>query len=770
MRRFTLISALLLALARAFACGPECPTFNKYVFSVIPCERYTSAPSFRSGMDSYWKNYYGYRGGEVYGDVYREKRDSIRLAAKRRGDTATLTYMRWLDKYLEVSDDVSANAWEYEKKMTAAQRSQRLATVLQAAKAYKGTKLRGQYALLVMRCNMLLGKAQQNILYWDGTASRLSAGVWKEAMRNIYANALLRTGKTLAACDIYVRQEDYASVRWAMRNYRTLAGIKSVYAQDKNAFSLQYLVQDFVNNVQETMDTRAELTGYGLGESDVKESVKNAGGQAVYEDEARQFVSFALAAAKDGGCDAPAMWQAAAAWVSYLLGDGSAARTEAEKAVGMKGTERMADNARAVRLIASTAGRGEVTDSYRDFLLDEFEWLDGKIKAERGQAGKGGEYANHYTDVKERMVHKGLMPLYRVCGLANGWIALHAMCDANENDFLLAQMKAAPADYTYANYPLGNPNNTYGGGCTGLCSVLDTLSAASLAGYYKYITEKKPAGTFEAYVVGQVYKDADYFCDLIGTKCIAEGDYAAAEAWLEKVSLGYVSAQYISHYAARRDYTKEAWFERQRVKYQDAWSEAGSTEPLTANYKIAYCRYVRGLKDALAAARKDSEEQKAVAYKLAAALYQASPYGDCWYLTHYGKSVDDSARTGEMDYAAEATRCLAMCKTSSDGGMRYKALYALAFMPVDNWYSTDWGTAADGTFGEIITLRPQSARYKALRELIDYADANPLDTDSHYTRCDVVKQFRKESGAFAGVPWRMGADTRGVGLLAAWPR
>lgn len=763
MKRFSAFStALLLSAASAFACGPECPTFNKYMFSVIPGERYAADAPFRKDMNAYWESYYGKAFENVWQSAYLENRDQLRLAAQKRGDKEMLTYMKWFDKYLEVSDDYTNDSWEY-KKLSATQRTQKLSSVLQAAKAYKGMKLRGQYALLVMRCNMLTGKSQQNVLYWESSAKSLPVGVWREAARNIYANALLRTGKALKACDIYVEQGDYASVRWAMRNYRSLAGIKSVFSQDKNAISLQYLVQDFVNNVQETIDSRADLGSIGelVGErastSDVKDAVELVGGQAVFEDEARQFVAFALSAAADAGCKSPAMWQGAAAWVSCLLGDTESAWKAVEKAVAMDGTARMTDNARVIRLLVSSFYQKKVDKSYRKFLLSELQWLDGKIAAERTDASL---YANHYTDVKERVVHQGLMPLFRANGLDNESLALHAMCDANENDFVYARMQADPVSYQYTTYPLGNPNNVNGTGfCDRLCNVLDTLSAVRVISYYKYVTSPKSAGSFEAYVAGQAYKGDDYFCDLIGTKCITEGDYDAAQKWLKKVSLDYVSSQYISHFAVRRDFTRPAWFERQRVKEQDEWGLSGSRESLSENYKVAFCRY---MEDLLASYKREkgTAEREALAYKLATAYFQASPYGDCWYLTRYSKSVNDSARTGELDYAAEAARYLGVSKASADKALRYKSLYALAFLPVDAWYVTEWGTLPSGDFGEYIVTRPQSAQYKALAELDAFARENPLDIDTYTTRCDVLRCFRAAAGtsvsaarlAFAA-PW-----------------
>lgn len=62
----------------------------------------------------------------------------------------------------------------------------------------------------------------------------------------------------MQACNIYMEQGDYASVRTLMNNYRNLAGIQYIYKTDHNAPLLQFLIQSFVNRVQDATDALAQ--------------------------------------------------------------------------------------------------------------------------------------------------------------------------------------------------------------------------------------------------------------------------------------------------------------------------------------------------------------------------------------------------------------------------------------------------------------------------------------------------------------------------------
>lgn len=195
-------------------------------------------------------------------------------------------YMKLLDSYLQVCDEVSYDSWDYPTKEQLTKRKSTLNSIRNSATMAMKTGLRELNALMVMRANMMLGYDQANISFWNSTAQNLPKGVWREVARNIYARALLNTGKRIEACNIYAEQGDMQSIKWSMRNYRNLAGIQKIYLDDPNSPTLIYLVQDFVNNVQETLD---QATGTGTDE----DWIKTIDARVVYKADAMRFVDFA---------------------------------------------------------------------------------------------------------------------------------------------------------------------------------------------------------------------------------------------------------------------------------------------------------------------------------------------------------------------------------------------------------------------------------------------------------------------------------------------
>ena len=477
MRRFLLISLVLpLAATVAKACVSEGPTYNHYMYSIVERNNLdgTRTPGYVTDIAAFWQSYadLSASGGDLTSTYYSDHAADIAKAALRKGDKAMTAYLGLLDRYLRVVEGTAVNRWDYHP-MPKAQRESSLGRLLASAKAYRGTALRQQYALLTMRAYMLLGNYRANIAYWKSTASCLAASPWREAMRGIYANALLHTGDKLGACDVYAAQEDWLSMKWAMRHYRNLAGMKTVYAHNPDAPSLAYLVQDFVNNVQETID-QTPLTA----PSELREWLRLIDSQAIFSDEARSFVPFASQVVADGKCASPAMWESAAAMVCYLLGDHTAAGQHADAAVGLGGSQRVRDNARAIRLLVSTAIH-EPDGQYSAFVTRELQWIDGKIAEE---SASSRYYCGHYVDVKERVVHRGLIPMLTHAGNRSLALTLHAMCDANSGDDALRRAKDS-GEHDFDWWTNGNPNNVYSP-MDDYCAALDTLTATQLRDYY----------------------------------------------------------------------------------------------------------------------------------------------------------------------------------------------------------------------------------------------------------------------------------------------
>ena len=305
-----------------------------------------------------------------------------------------------------------------------------------------------------------------------------------------------------------------------MRHFRNLAGIQNIYAKDPNSYTLVYLVQDFVNNVQETIDqTNANETD--------EEWFKFIDANAVYKDEALRFVTFANAVVKEGKTKYPCLWKTAAGMIDYLLDMPEKAVKELDEAMKMEGTPRMKDNARCIRLLAST-GTHTLNAEYSAYLVKEFKWLDSLIKSERGSSE---DYGNHYTDVKERVVYKALVPKYKSAGQTSVALALLGMMEENEQSFTTKGRHSQPdykwdGDYAW-NTDYASWNEYF--------STLDTLQADTLASYLQYICIR-PSDPFEQYVISQVYANKNYYNDLIGTRYMAEGRFEEALPYLEQVS------------------------------------------------------------------------------------------------------------------------------------------------------------------------------------------------------------------------------------------
>ena len=100
---------------------------------------------------------------------------------------------------------------------------------------------------------------------------------------------------------------------------------------------------------------------------------------------------------------------------------------------------------------------------------------------------------------------------------------------------------------------------------------------------------------------------------------------------------------------ANRKYSLPRWFNRQLPNMPDT-DGPGKGEP-KENMKLKYCKDMLQLQANYDLAR-EGEQKDMRAYELAVMHYQASCYGDCWFLTHYGHSIYDSTRNGEFDLRA----------------------------------------------------------------------------------------------------------------------
>ena len=717
----------------ANACVAEYSDHNYYMFSVF--NRDQTSPAYLYDIASYWQKYAG-NTSSVNLSFYRWNKEDILKVAKHKKDAGMLSYLGSLNAYLDACEKLNPNAWNYASKQERLQIQQSLTRLNNAAKIYKGTQLKSQYALLRMRTNMMKGFHQQNITYWNAIASRLPKSPWREAMRNIYARALWKTGKHHQALEIYAEQGDMASIRVLARNYRNLAGIQSIYLKNPNSAMLTYLVQDFVNNCQQTIDSRNQ-------NPIDKEWIEEIGAKVIYQKEALSFITFANKVIAENKTQNPCLWRSATAMLHYLYGYQQEAWKESTEAITLDGTQRMKDNARAIRLLVSTRNV-QVDSDYPQYLVGEFKWLNEMAKGEstraKGEGPINDDFTNpdiHYVEVKERVAYRALYNRFKTMAdkakkedrqeagrnYESMATAMYGMMDAYMRTFYKEQQ-----DEEYISRYLYSSEYAFR---------LDSLSAQQLADYYRFITSSHQ-DAFEQYVCQSLYRNADFFKDMIGTKYLAEGNFGEAARWQKDVSLKFINNQTISFYAEKRSYSVPYWFNHQKVNDSDMWSIQGSYADLKENPKWKFCQEMNQLIGQYNVAREGESREK-LAYELGIRYYQASCYGDCWYLTHYGKSVADSARTGEADFAAIAQKYLKVSKQSSNLTLRYHSLYALSSIGIDPWFKITY----DANWKEQKLIQPQSAQYQAMMEWSQFSRQHPEIVDNYTTRCDVLKQFEK---------------------------
>ena len=155
---------------------------------------------------------------------------------------------------------------------------------------------------------------------------------------------------------------------------------------------------------------------------------------------------------------------------------------------------------------------------------------------------------------------------------------------------------------------------------------------------------------------------------------------------------------------------------------------------------LDFCKDIVNMEAQLPVARQGVRED--LAYKLATRYFQASVYGDCWYLTDYGwSSYIDTLSTKERLFVDKTIEYLNISKQSTDMQMRLKSLYALAYIPVEPWCDEDYDWQTGAT--TYMPLR-DNHQYKALNELDHFLSIHKnISTPNYVSKCDVLKQFRK---------------------------
>lgn len=700
MKKFIIcVNILFLFTLRMLACGPFANIHNYYMMKVVGSE---NPGLFYDRVKDFWSDYVG-----TTGDYFGDNCAMLMSVANKKGDKEMKAYIRFIAQYKNIAARRKVETWDYPTKQELARQKVQIEQMRTAALHYKGQRLRPQYTLLLMRANLLDNRYAQNTAIWKSRGLNLKPSVFRDMCQNIYAASLLKAGQRKAACDIYARQGDLQSLQFAMLRFTHLDGIKSIYREDPHSPALAWLVQNFVNSVQE--------------DNDCEQQFQQEADRSTYKSTARQFVSMALQIIHEGTSREPALWQAAIAMVHYTLGDVAAAERESKIAMTMEGTQLERDNARCIHLLAYTKARvsEKETKAYSDYVTAELQWLDTQRNnaADETTASPG-----YFANVYDRVLSQNIIAHYRSQGNQNMVALLTGILDRRSRIWNESGHSYTPG------YRREFGNSEY------FCQ-LDSMTSSQLKAYETFLHYADDGNALQRYALHEnTYRDKAYFDDLLATKLMAEGRFAEALPWLKEVPLAYVQHQGLAFYMARRDFHQSRWMKHQLVNDADFWPDENFRDStLTANQKIAFCEEMNNLLGTYQIARQEARPK--LALQLASRYLQASCYGDCWYLTHYEKSVSDSARAWEKDFAKEALAYLEVAR--QDPALLQESLYAEAYLRMAVFSSGIWYTY-EYNYNKVMSDLHVKRAYDALSQ---YCLLHKDTAEPYITKCDLLQKY-----------------------------
>ncbi len=699
MKRFISISLFILAAAaKALACsGPD--THNWYLFHVMEDRNFSSM--VQRQFNDNWAAYIGDSDNYYWFDA-----DALKAVARRKGDALMVSYLQQLERYLDIAELVENESWDYPTKEELARRRRTLTDIRQYALDNIDSRLRSQHALLAMRCNMQMGEHEMNVALWEQKACQMINSAYRDMMRNIYAGALLKTGRTDEATQIFIEQGDAASLYTYYYDKRSFDDIARVYADNPDSPALPFLLQDFASNAQEAVDALDEYRNWP-GKLFIND---------VAREESQKMQQLCQRAVSDGKTGEPALWKSLEAWLLHLDGDGPKALKAIGEAMKLKGSEATMDNARVLNLYL-TAEAGKPTD---EFMARELAWLEQRANETRTDPEW---YEDHFTHVFDRLAHQVVVDRYMRDGRPDVAIAFMAACDEMAARF-------------YEEHAIGGSSDEFNYDySTNLFLLLDSTDTDSAERYLQFVNADSHQSALDKWLAAHIGHDEVFLHELIGTKYLRQGEWQKAVAHLSRVPLSFVRKMNIADYMAQRSYTVEPWLRRQRFRNSH---RADSAELLT-NQKLDFAREMLTAEQRYGQAKGADRLQKA--YDLAVRYYQASRFGDAWYLTEYGKSSYCGPDEPLPAFVDKARSLLREAAEAADFALRERAIFALAFAPYDTWHTFEWDDDAGDIVAKPITTRPE---YAAMNRLADFARKNAAELSPYVTRCDILKQFMKQ--------------------------
>lgn len=637
---------------------------------------------------------------------------------QQRKDADGMNYMRLFRQMHNIS---SADPWNYPDKKQIIANNRIWNNILNNAsgRILTSKKLGSRYWLMAMRAAYYTHNKQMCQQLWNKYQSRFADNDIRMLAEGYLASYWYKDGQREKAREFYAKIGDLQSLRWCFKDDIGLKGIEKLYAEEPNSVAFPYLIQDYVNSVDNDM--------HPLFEDETNDSVRQA-----VKAEIMDFRIFASGVLKENKVLNPALWKSASAYFAFLLNDNKTAINELDEAETMKGTERMKENIRVLRFLVKSASR-EYDASFDAYVLKELKWLMGKVKSETTYVDYNWSpyyVRNHYSDVLERIVYYNLTPGY----IKAGKFTTGAVLTGMTTEFINMNFRGNghPSKYMYAGAD-GYYSNDYG---NEIFTLLDTADVKEVVSYKELLETPSKGNELEQYAVSYCCRNMNYYNDLIGTKYLRTEDFAKAGEYLGKLDLPFVSASPISPYL-HSDNSYPMWYAWKAHKALDKFRFVETA--LTINPKLVFSKRMLALQQQLSSAT-DNKVKAQINYEMAKRYFQASQNGYCWAYLHYRWTIDSTYRADNYKekYIEHAEVCLQNSMQQNPSvSNKVNCLFALASLADTPWRTSeyDWKKGKD-----VYIYHPDGSQAKIFAQLYELRSSKEFAVQE-LSRCDNLKSY-----------------------------
>ena len=476
------------------------------------------------------------------------------------GDREVLDYLLLCKEYEEVRRQ-QLSPWYYSCGWDGCDVT--MDSIANHALAYHGQRLADRYLLLAAKSLYALQSNDECVRLWEQQGSQLPPSAIRDEMEGYVAGCYLRIGQREKAMDIY----------------RRLGDISSLVFMTKDAEQVcEYLYQQ--NPVNPYFFPTLQKFLYAMENYDLSDTY---GQRELYLDSAgrQRLLHLCERAISDGRNPNKAMWHYTAAAIHDRY------NRPLQALQCLEGAERGCQDTflrRSIRLFRCYlhARTDSVNDRYEQYLLGELRWIDAELQKEYASLDAATRYGLQridelaYSSLNVLYTHDAMRKILlekdgacarlaqhgrsvRALQLAN--MAENRLFAITHNQVMpLVRTRLGQFEYAYVwgdldYYEVDPDSLRHAQYVDTLCHnnhdysnrafwIADTMKADNLVEFFER-TAGTPLDDFDRFLADKGYRDSSYWCEMIGTHYLREGDYYNAVRYLHEVSPDFVNNQNI---------------------------------------------------------------------------------------------------------------------------------------------------------------------------------------------------------------------------------